>query len=145
MLDNVGFSVSKTFGGVVNMPTLDRLAQNGLIYNNFHTCSLCSPSRMALITGRNSHSANMGCVAEVATAFPGNTAKRPNSVAPLAEMLKLNGYSSAYFGKSHEFAPWEQGLYGSFDSWPTQFGFGRFYGTLSGEGDMFAPRTHPRL
>ena len=142
LLDNLGFGATKTFGGVINMPTLQRLAENGLIYNNFHTAPLCSPSRMALLTGRNPHSANMGCVAEVATGFPGNTAKRPNSVAPLAEMLKLNGYSTAYFGKSHEFAPWELSLAGPFDSWPTQFGFERFYGTLSGEGDMFAPPLH---
>jgi len=139
LLDNLGYGATKTFGGVINMPTLERLAANGLIYNNFHTAPLCSPSRMAVLTGRNPHSANMGSVAEVATGFPGNTGERPLSVAPLSEMLKLNGYSTAYFGKSHEFAPWEQGLYGSFDSWPTQFGFERFYGTLSGEGDMFAP------
>jgi arylsulfatase A-like enzyme len=139
LLDNLGYAASKTFGGLINMPTLERLAENGLIYNNFHTAPLCSPSRAALLTGRNTHSANMGSVAEVATGFPGNTGKRPLSVVPLGEMLKLNGFSTAYFGKSHEFAPWEQGLYGSFDSWPTQFGFERFYGTLSGEGDMFAP------
>ena len=142
LLDNLGFGATKTFGGVINMPTLERLAENGLIYNNFHTAPLCSPTRMALLTGRNSHSANMGCVAEVATGFPGNTAKRPNSVAPLGETMKLNGYSTAYFGKSHEFAPWELSLAGPFDSWPTQFGFERFYGTLSGEGDMFAPPLH---
>ena len=139
LLDNLGFGATKTFGGVINMPTLERLAKNGLIYNNFHTAPLCSPSRVALITGRNAHSANMGAISELATAFPGMTAKRPNNVAPLAEVMKLNGYSTAYFGKSHEFAPWELSPVGPFDSWPTQFGFERFYGTLSGEGDMFAP------
>ena len=97
------------------MPTLERLAKNGLIYNNFHTAPLCSPSRMALLTGRNPHSANMGSVAEIATAFPGQTAERPLSVAPLAEVLKLNGYSTAMFGKSHEFTPWEVGASGPFE------------------------------
>ena len=107
LLDNLGYGATKTFGGVINMPTLERLAKNGLIYNNFHTTPLCSPSRMALLTGRNAHSANMGSVAEIATAFPGQTAERPLSVAPLAEVLKLNGYSTAMFGKTHEFTPWE--------------------------------------
>ncbi|HVR48069.1 MAG TPA: arylsulfatase [Candidatus Binatia bacterium] len=139
LLDNLGFSATKTFGGVINMPTLERLAKNGLIYNNLHTAPLCSPSRVAVLTGRNPHSAEMGAISELATAFPGMTAKRPHSVAPIAEILKHNGYSTAYFGKSHEFAPWELSDVGPFDSWPTQFGFERFYGTLSGEADMFAP------
>lgn len=139
LLDNLGYSASKTFGGVINMPTLERLAQNGLIYNNFHTAPLCSPSRVALLTGRNPHNANMGAISELATAFPGMTGKRPRSVVPLAEVLKLNGYNTAYFGKSHEFAPWELSAVGPFDSWPTQFGFERFYGTMSGEADLFAP------
>ncbi len=139
LLDNLGYGATKTFGGVINMPTLERLAKNGLIYNNFHTAPLCSPSRVALLTGRNPHSANMGSVAEIATAFPGQTAERPLSVAPLAEVLKLNGYSTAMFGKSHEFTPWEVGASGPFNSWPTGSGFERFYGTLSAEADLFAP------
>jgi len=94
---------------------------------------------VALLTGRNPHSANMGSVAEVATAFPGQTAERPNSVATIAEILKLNGYSTAMFGKTHEFTPWELGPSGPFESWPTGSGFERFYGTLSGEADLFAP------
>lgn len=139
LLDNLGYGATKPFGGQINMPTLEHLATNGLVYNNFHTAPLCSPSRMALLTGRNPHSVNMGSVAEVATAFPGNTSVRPDSKAPLAEILKLNGYSTAMFGKSHEFTPWETGLTGPFDQWPTGSGFERFYGTLSGEADMFAP------
>jgi len=139
LLDNLGFGATKPFGGVINMPTLERLAKNGLIYNNFHTAPLCSPSRMALLTGRNPHSVNMGSVAEIATAFPGQTAERPLSAAPLAEVLKLNGYSTAMFGKSHEFTPWEVGASGPFESWPTGSGFERFYGTLSAEADLFAP------
>ena len=139
LLDNLGYGATKPFGGVINMPTLKRLAETGLIYNNFHTTPLCSPSRMALLTGRNAHSANMGSVAEIATAFPGQTAERPLSVAPLAEVLKLNGYSTAMFGKTHEFTPWELSVSGPFESWPTGSGFERFYGTLSAEADLFAP------
>jgi arylsulfatase A-like enzyme len=139
LLDNLGYSASKTFGGVVNMPTLDRLAQNGLIYTNFHTAPLCSPSRLALLTGRNTHSVNMGSIAEFATAYQGQTAVRPNEKATLAEILLLNGYSTAMFGKDHEFTPWEASAAGPFDSWPTGQGFQKFYGTLSGEADLFAP------
>jgi len=139
LLDNLGYGATKPFGGVIEMPTLERLAKDGLIYNNFHTAPLCSPSRVALLTGHNPHSANMGSVAEVATAFPGQTAERPNSVATLPEILKLNGYSTAMFGKTHEFTPWELSAAGPFESWPTGSGFERFYGTLSGEADLFAP------
>jgi arylsulfatase A-like enzyme len=116
LLDNLGYGATKTFGGVINMPTLERLAKNGLIYNNFHTAPLCSPSRAALLTGRNPHSVNMGSVAEIATAFPGQTAERPLSAAPLPEILQLNGYSTAMFGKTHEFTPWELGPSGPFES-----------------------------
>jgi arylsulfatase A-like enzyme len=142
LLDNLGYGATKTFGGIMNMPTLQRLSSNGLIYNNFHTAPLCSPSRMALLTGRNPHSVNMGSIAELATAFPGQTSVRPASKAPLAEILKLNGYSTAMFGKCHEFVPWETGPTGPFDSWPTGSGFEKFYGTISGESDMFAPPLH---
>ncbi len=103
LLDNLGYGATKPFGGFMNTPTLERLAASGLIYNNFHTTPMCSPSRVALLTGRNPHSVNMGSIAEVATAFPGQTAVRPLSKAPLAEILKLNGYSTAMFGKCHEF------------------------------------------
>ena len=139
LLDNLGFGATKPFGGVIEMPTLERLARSGLIYNNFHTAPLCSPSRVALITGRNPHSANMGSVAELSTAFPGQTSERPNSVATIAETLKLNGYSTAMFGKDHEFTPWELSVSGPFDSWPVGSGFEKFYGTLTGESDLFAP------
>jgi arylsulfatase len=142
LLDNLGFGATKPFGGAINMPTLERLAEDGVIYNNFHTAPLCSPSRMALLTGRNPHSVNMGSIAEFATAFPGQTSQRPNSKAPLAEILKLNGYNTAMFGKNHEFTPWETGLTGPFDQWPTGSGFERFYGNLSGETDLFAPVLH---
>ena len=142
LLDNFGYAGSKTFGGVMNLPTLDRLAKNGLIYNNFHTAPICSATRAALLTGRNPHSANMGTISEMATAFPGQSSVLPNSVAPLAKILRLNGYSTAMFGKSHEYVPWESGLMGPFDQWPTGLGFERFYGNVIGESDQFSPSVH---
>src|SRR6478672_3761207 len=98
LIDDMGFGQSSAFGGPVQMPTLERMAKGGLRYNLFHTTALCSPTRAALLTGRNHHVCNMGSVTETATAFPGQTGQRPNSVAPLAEMLRLNGYSTAAFG-----------------------------------------------
>jgi arylsulfatase A-like enzyme len=145
LLDNLGFGATKPFGGAINMPTLERLANYGLIYNNFHTAPLCSPSRMALLTGRNPHSVNMGAISELATTFPGQTSVLPDSKASLPEIMKLNGYSTAMFGKSHEFTPWETGLTGPFDQWPTGLGFERFYGSLTGEADLFAPPLHDNL
>ena len=145
LLDNLGFGATKPFGGAINMPTLARLAKNGVIYTNFHTAPLCSPSRMALLTGRNAQSVNMGTISEMASAFPGQTSVLPASKAPLPEIMKLNGYSTAMFGKSHEFTPWETGLTGPFDQWPNGLGFERFYGVLSAEADNFAPPLHENL
>ncbi len=142
LLDNFGYAGSKTFGGVINMPTLERLAKNGLIYNNFHTAPICSATRAALLTGRNPHSANMGTISEMSTGFPGQTSVLPNSVAPLAKILRSNGYSTAMFGKSHEYVPWESGLTGPFDQWPTGLGFEKFYGNMIGESDQFSPSVH---
>jgi arylsulfatase A-like enzyme len=139
LLDDVGFGAAGTFGGPVPTPTLDRLARSGLRYNNFHTAALCSPTRMGLKTGRNHHSAETGSVMETATAFPGNTGRLPNSVAPLAEMLRLNGYSTAAFGKWHETASWEGSVSGPFSRWPTHQGFDKFYGFLGGETNQWAP------
>ena len=106
LIDDMGFGMSSAFGGPIHMPTVDRLADNGLRYNHFHTTALCSPTRAALLSGRNHHMNNMGAITEISTAFPGNTGQRPNNVAPLAEMLRLNGYSTAAFGKS----PRDRGL-----------------------------------
>jgi len=139
LIDDLGFGQPSTFGGGVSMPTLDRLAAGGLRYNQFHTTALCSPTRVALKYGRNHHSANAGCVMEIATAFPGNQGRIPNSVAPLAEMLRLNGYSTAAFGKWHETAPWEVSVSGPFDRWPTRQGFDKFYGFIGGETNQWAP------
>ena len=139
LIDDIGFGTAGSFGGGIETPTLDRLAENGLRYNQFHTTALCSPTRMAILTGRNHHSANAGSVMEVATGFPGNQGRRPESVAPLAEMLRLNGYSTAAFGKYHETAPWEVSVSGPFDRWPTRSGFDKFYGFIGGETNQWAP------
>jgi arylsulfatase A-like enzyme len=133
LLDDMGFGQSSAFGGPIHMPTLDMLAAGGLRYNNFHTTALCSPTRNALLTGRNQHVANAGAVTELATSFPGNTGIRPLNVAPLAEMLRLNGYSTAAFGKYHETPAWEVSVSGPFDRWPTHSGFDKFYGFIGGE------------
>ncbi len=107
LLDDIGFGQSSAFGGPCKMQTAEKLAAAGLRYNDFHTTALCSPTRTALLTGRNHHVNNAGAIMELATAFPGNTGIRPQSVAPVAEMLRLNGYSTAAFGKYHETPPWE--------------------------------------
>jgi Sulfatase len=107
LIDDMGFGQSSAFGGPVHMPTVEKLANEGLRYNEFHTTALCSPTRSALLRGRNHHTNNFGSIAETATAFPGQTGQRPNNVASVAEMLRLNGYSTAHFGKNHETAPWE--------------------------------------
>ena len=107
LVDDLGFAGTSAFGGPVPTPTFDRLAGGGLRYNNFHTTAVCSPTRTALKSGRNHHVNNMGGIVETGTAFPGNTGQIPNSVAPVAEMLRLNGYSTGAFGKWHELAAWE--------------------------------------
>ncbi|MGH9262893.1 MAG: sulfatase-like hydrolase/transferase, partial [Acidimicrobiales bacterium] len=107
-----------------------------------HTTALCSPTRTALLTGRNHHVNNAGAIMELATAFPGNTGVRPNSVAPLAEILRLNGYSTAAFGKYHETAPWEVSVSGPYDRWPTRSGFDKFYGFIGGETNQWAPAIY---
>jgi arylsulfatase len=139
LIDDMGFGVPGAFGGPVPMPTLDGLAQNGLRYNNFHTTALCSPTRAALKSGRNHHTVNMGFITEMATSFPGATGKVPSATAPVAEMLRLNGYSTAAFGKWHETASWEASVSGPFDRWPTRQGFDKFYGFLGGETNQWAP------
>ena len=139
LIDDMGFGQSSAFGGPVKMPTVERLANGGLRYNEFHTTALCSPTRTALLSGRNHHTNNMGSITETATAFPGQTGQRPNSVAPLAEMLRLNGYSTAAFGKSHETAAWELSPSGPTDRWPTRSGFDKFYGFIGGETNQWAP------
>jgi arylsulfatase A-like enzyme len=139
LIDDMGFGASEAFGGPVHMPTLSKLADTGLKYNRFHTTSLCAPTRMALLTGYNHHSANMGSITETATRFPGNTSVRPQTITPLAEVLRQNGYNTAQFGKSHEVPPWEISNSGPQDRWPTRCGFEKFYGFLGGETNQYAP------
>ncbi len=139
LIDDMGFGVPSSFGGPVPMPTLDKLAQQGLRYNNFHTTALCSPTRAALKAGRNHHTVNMGFITEMATSIPGSTGQIPNTTAPLAETLRLNGYSTAAFGKWHETASWEASVSGPFDRWPTRQGFDKFYGFIGGESNQWAP------
>ena len=142
LIDDIGFGGPSTFGGPIRTPTMDQLAQSGLRFNNFHTTALCSPTRVALKSGRNHHTANAGSIMETATAFPGNTGQIPNSVAPLAEMLRLNGYSTGAFGKWHETAAWETSVSGPFDRWPTHQGFDKFYGFIGGETDQWYPLVY---
>ncbi len=139
LIDDMGFGQSSAFGGPIHMPALDSLAADGLRFNEFHTTALCSPTRMALLTGRNHHMSNTGAIMEVATAFPGNTGVRPDSVATLPQMLQMNGYATAAFGKYHETPPWEISVSGPFKRWPTQSGFDKFYGFIAGETNQWSP------
>jgi arylsulfatase len=145
LIDDMGFGQSSAFGGPAKMPTVESLANDGLRYNQFHTTALCSPSRMALLTGRNHHTANTSSIMETATAFPGATGQRPESVAPLATTLRYNGYSTAQFGKNHETAAWETSPSGPTDRWPTRSGFDKFYGFMGGETNQWAPAIYDGL
>ncbi len=139
LIDDMGFGASQAFGGPLEMPTIERLADAGLRYNKFHTTSLCAPTRMALLSGYNHHSNNMGVITETATTFPGYTGVRPQTVTPMAEVLRQNGYNTAQFGKSHEVPPWEISNNGPMDRWPAHSGFEKFYGFLGGETNQWSP------
>jgi arylsulfatase A-like enzyme len=142
LLDDVGFGASSAFGGPCQTPTAEQLAANGLRYTRFHTTALCSPTRAALLSGRNHHMVGMGSITELATSAPGYSSRRANSMAPLAEMLRLNGYSTAQFGKCHEVPVWEASPVGPFDRWPTGSGFEYFYGFVAGETNQYYPAIH---
>jgi arylsulfatase A-like enzyme len=142
LLDDVGFGAASAFGGPVNTPTAERLAAQGLKYTRFHTTALCSPTRAALLSGRNHHAVGMGGITEIATSAPGYNSMRPNTAAPLAEVLKLNGYSTAQFGKCHEVPVWQTSPMGPFDAWPTGSGFEHFYGFIGGETNQYAPAIY---
>lgn len=143
LLDDVGFGASSAFGGPAQTPTAQRLADDGLKYTRFQTTALCSPTRAALLTGRNHHTVGMGSITEMATAAPGYTSVRPDTCAPLAEILKLNGYATAHVGKCHEVPIWETSPVGPFDRWPSPGnGFEYFYGFLGGETDQWYPTLH---
>ncbi len=139
LLDDIGFGAPSTFGGGVNMPTLDALAKQGLRYTQFHTTALCSPTRQALLTGHNHHSVGMGAITELATSAPGYNSIRPNEAATVAEILKLNSYNTAAFGKMHQTPAWEISASGPFTRWPVGDGFEKFYGFLGGETNQWAP------
>jgi arylsulfatase len=142
LLDDVGFGASSAFGGPCATPTAERLARNGLKYNRFHTTALCAPTRAALLTGRNHHTVGMGVITELATAAPGYNSVRPNTCAPLAQILQLNGYSTAQFGKCHEVPVWQTSPMGPFDAWPTGSGFEYFYGFIGGETNQYYPAIY---
>ncbi len=143
MLDDVGFGAASAFGGPCQTPTAERLAGAGLRYTRFHTTALCSPTRAALLSGRNHHTVSMGGITELATSAPGYSSIRPNTCAPLPETLRLNGYSTAQFGKCHEVPVWETSPMGPFDRWPAPGGgFEYFYGFLGGETNQYYPALY---
>jgi arylsulfatase len=142
LLDDVGFGASSAFGGPSSNPVAERLAAGGLRFTRFHTTALCSPTRAAMLTGRNHHTVGMGGITEIATSAPGYSSVRPDDCAPLAEILKLNGYSTSQFGKCHEVPVWETSPMGPFYRWPTGSGFEYFYGFIAGETNQFYPAIY---
>ena len=142
LIDDVGFGASSAFGGPCETPSFERLAAGGLRYSRFHTTALCSPTRSALLTGRNHHSVGMGNIAELATSAPGNNSMWPNTAAPLAKILRYNGYSTAQFGKCHEVPVWETSPMGPYRQWPTGMGFDYFYGFIGGETNQWYPALY---
>ena len=139
MTDDVGFAAPSTFGGVIPTPALDRVAANGLRYTNFHSTSLCSPTRAALITGRNHHSAGFGVVAEQSTGFPGYNSVIGTDNATIGRILLEHGYRTSWFGKDHNTPDWTASQAGPFDQWPTGMGFEYFYGFVGGDTSQWQP------
>lgn len=139
LTDDIGYGATSTFGGPIPVPTLDALAASGLRYTAFHTTAMCSPTRAALLTGRNPHDVGSGRVTEAATAYDGYTSIIPRSAATVAELLRLNGYGTALIGKYHNVPDWESGPAGPFDRWPTSMGFEHFYGFLGGGTNQWSP------
>ncbi|MFN8678600.1 MAG: arylsulfatase [Thermomicrobiales bacterium] len=142
LLDDVGFGWMQTFGGLVESPTLDRLAARGLRYGAFHTTALCSPTRAALLTGRNHHTVGTGVIQELATGYPGYSGLIPRTTATIAELLHLNGYATGWWGKNHNVPDNQTSPAGPFDRWPTSMGFDYFYGFIGGETDRFFPALY---
>jgi arylsulfatase len=142
LTDDVGFGASSVFGGPVQTPTFEKLAANGLRYNEFHTTSLCSPTRAALITGRNHHNVASGDITEMATGYPGYNSLVPKSAASVGEILKLNGWNTAWFGKMHNVPDWKSSTSGPFDLWPNGLGFEYFYGFLGGDSHQYRPALY---
>ena len=142
VIDDAGFGGWSTFGGQIPTPNLDRLAKRGLRYTRFHTTALCSPTRAALLTGRNHHSAATGNITELGSSFPGYTGQIPKSCAMVSETLRQNGYSTAFFGKNHNIPDWETSVAGPFDRWPTSQGFDHFFGFVGGECNQWQPALY---
>jgi arylsulfatase A-like enzyme len=142
LIDDAGFGASSAFGGPCATPHAERLAAGGLKFSRFHTTALCSPTRAALLSGRNHHTVGMGGITEIATSAPGYSSMRPNTCAPLAEILKLNGYSTAQFGKCHEVPVWQTSPMGPYGNWPTGSGFEYFYGFIGGEAHQYYPALY---
>jgi len=140
LIDDLGFGHPSTFGGPIPTPALDRLAQEGVRYNRFHTTAICSPTRVALLTGRNHHQCATGTITELSTGYPGYHSIWPRSCASIAEVLKQNGYSTAAWGKWHNTPDWETSPIGPFDRWPTGLGFEYFYGFQGGETSQWYPQ-----
>jgi arylsulfatase A-like enzyme len=139
LTDDVGFSATSPFGGPIPTPAFERLAQEGLRYNTFHTTALCSPTRAALLSGRNHHSASTGVIMELGTGYPGYNSLMPKSAGTFAEVLKQNGYNTAWYGKNHNVPDWQSSEAGPFDLWPTGLGFEYFYGFIGGDANQWAP------
>ena len=139
MTDDVGFAASSTFGGAIPTPNFDRLAANGLRYNNFHTTGMCSPTRAALLTGRNHHAVGFGNIADLARGVPGYNSVIPKGVGSMAQILSGAGFDTAMFGKHHNTPTWQEGPLGPFDQWPSGLGFRYFYGFLVPPTNQFAP------
>jgi arylsulfatase A-like enzyme len=139
LTDDVGFAAPATFGGVIPTPTLDRIAANGLRYTNFHTTSLCSPTRAALITGRNHHSAGFGVVSEQSTGFPGYNSVIARDIATIGRILQDNGYRTSWYGKNHNTPTYQASQAGPFHQWPTGMGFEHFYGFVGGDSSQWQP------
>ncbi|MCJ8157658.1 arylsulfatase [Sphingomonas sp. LaA6.9] len=142
MSDDVGFAMSSGFGGPVPTPNFDRLAAHGQRYNRFHTTGICSPTRAALLTGRNHHNTGVGHLSDTPTGFPGYTGGIAPETATIAQVLRLNGYSTAMFGKHHNLPNGDDSAAGSFDHWPTGLGFEYFYGIVAGDSDQFNPNLY---
>ena len=139
VLDDVGFGAPETFGGPIPTPALDRVATAGLRYNQFHTTALCSPTRAALITGRNHHSAGFGVISEQSTGFPGYNSIIGKDKATIGRMLLDNGYATSWFGKDHNTPAFAASQVGPFDQWPTGMGFEYFYGFVGGDANQWQP------
>src|SRR5437870_1895807 len=148
MTDDQGYGITSTFGGVIPTPAMDRLAKSGLRYTQFHSTALCSPTRAALITGRNHHSVGFGVIAEQSTGYPGYDSVIQKNSATVGEILKENGYATSWFGKNHNTPTYLYSLAGPFDQWPSGMGFDYFYGFMGGETNQWTPylfRDHTQI